>query len=233
MAITLGMLVAALLCIMLYSMLYGDNPVSRTGEAIYTGVLAAYNLIVNFTFFWDKGVTQIAKPGGIGYIIPVVLGLLIYARLYRPVRWLYKYPMAIIMGAMLGVAMRATVFSQIIDQLVGNLPPIAPIVGVPVGTAVNNIIIIVGSLCAIVFFVFSTEFKGPARYVHRIGRLTLLAAFGATYGNTTSYRYELMAGTFISRLLQPTEILPYTFGFMIIVGAILVFSFKKGYAQWT
>ncbi len=233
MAVTLGMLVAALLCIMLYSMLYGDNPVSRTGEAVYTGVLAAYNLIVNFTFFWDKGVTQIAKPGGIGYIIPVVLGLLIYARLYRPVRWLYKYPMAIIMGAMLGVAMRATVFSQIIDQMVGNLPPIAPIVGVPAGTAINNIIIIVGSLCAIVFFVFSTEFKGPVRYVHRIGRLFLLAAFGATYGNTTSYRYELMAGTFISRLLQPPEILPYTLAFAIIVAAILVFAFKKGYAQWT
>lgn len=233
MAITLGMLVAALLCIMLYSMLYGDNPVSRTGEAVYTGVLAAYNLIVNFTFFWDKGVTQIAKPGGLWYIIPVVLGLMIYTRLYRPTRWLYKYPMAIIMGAMLGVAIRTTVFSQIIDQFLGNLPPIAPIVGVPAGTAINNIIIIVGSLCALVFFVFSTEFKGPARYVHRIGRLFLLAAFGATYGNTTSYRYELMAGTFISRLLQPPEILPYSLAFAIIVAAILVFAFKKGYAQWT
>ena len=233
MSVTLGMLVASLLCIMLYSMLYGDNPVSRTGEAVYTGILAAYTLIVNLTFFWDKGVTQIAKPGGLGYIIPVVLGFMIYARLYRPVRWLYKYPMAIIMGAMLGVAMRTTVFSQIIDQFLGNLPPIAPIIGVPAGTAINNIIIIVGSLCALVFFVFSTEFKGPTRYVHRIGRLFLLAAFGATYGNTTSYRYELMAGTFISRLLQPPEILPYSLGFAIIIAAILVFAFKKGYAQWT
>ena len=233
MAVTLGMLVAALLCIMLYSMLYGDNPVSRTGEAVYTGILAAYTLIVNLTFFWDKGVMQIAKPGGIGYIIPVVLGLMIYARLHPKTRWLYKYPMAVIMGTMLGVAIRTTVFSQIIDQLMGNLPPIAPIVGVPAGTAINNLIIIVGSLSAVVFFVFSTEFKGPTRYIHRIGRLFLLAAFGATYGNTTSYRYELMAGTFISRLLQPPEMLPYSFGFAIVIAAILVFSFKKGYAQWT
>jgi hypothetical protein len=212
-------------------MLYGDNPVSRTGEAIYMGVLAAYNLIVNFDYYWYKGVVQI--PGDIGYIIPVVLGILVYARLYTPTRWLYKYPMAVIMGLMLGIAIRTTVFSQIIDQLVGNLPPIAPLTGVPAGTAINNLIIIIGSLSAVIFFVFSQEFTGPSAYIHRLGRLFLLAAFGATYGNTTSYRYELMAGTFISRLLAPPEMLPYTFGFAIIVAIFLVIAFRTGYAQWT
>lgn len=226
------MIVASWICIMLYTMLYGDNIVSRTAEHIYMGVIAAYELVINLKFFWDKGVTQIAKPGGIHFIIPVILGIMIYARLSSSTRWLYRYPMAILMGSMLGVTIRTTVFSQIIDQMLGNFPPIAPLTGVPVGQAINNLIIIVGSLSAIVFFIFSRRFTGPERYVHRFGRLVLLGGFGATYGNTVSYRYELMAGTFISNILRPAEILPYSFGFMVAVAIVLVVAFRTGISQW-
>jgi hypothetical protein len=232
MAVTIGMIVASWICIMLYTMLYGDNPVSRTAEHIYTGILAAYELVVNLEFFWNKGVVQITRPGTAHYIIPVILGIMIYARLNESTRWLYRYPMAVLMGAMLGVTIRTTVFSQIIDQMIGNLPPIAPLTGVSAGVAVNNLIIIIGYLCAITFFIFSREFTGPERYVHRLGRLVILGGFGATYGNTVSYRYELMAGTFISNLLQPPEILPYTFGFALAIAIVLVFAFRSGYASW-
>ena len=233
MAVTLGMIVASWMCIMLYTMLYGDQPISRFAEHIYMGTTAGYYAYVNLRFYWDKGIVQMMEPGKIHFIIPVVLGVMIYARLYTPTRWIYRYPMAILMGAMLGVSIRTTVFSQIIDQFIlGNLPPLAPIVGVPAGTAINNLIIIIGSLCATVFFVFSHDFAGPTRYIHRIGRLFLLCSFGATYGNTTSYRYELMAGTFISNMYRPVELLPYTFGFLAVVAIALVVIFKMGIASW-
>lgn len=232
MAVTLGMIVASWLCIALYTMLYGDNPVSRSAEHIYMGFLAAYELVVNLNYFYTKGVLQTASPGGTIFIIPVILGLMIYARLAEKTRWVYRYPMAIIIGSVFGVTVRTTVFSQILDQIKGNLPPIAPLVGVPPGQVVNNLIIIFGSLAAVVFFIFSREIKGPERYVHRIGRLVLLAGFGATYGNTLSYRYELMAGTFLVNMFQPPEILPYTFGFAAAVAIILVIVYKTGIASW-
>lgn len=231
--VTLGMIVASWICIMLYTMLYGDNVVSKTAEHIYMGVLAGYDVIVNLNYFYTKGVLASANPATFHFIIPVILGILIYARLHGKTRWLYRYPMAIIMGASLGVTIRTTVFSQVIDQILGNFPPKAPLVGVPAGNAINNLIIIVGSLCAIVFFVFSREFKGPERYVNRLGRLFLLGGFGMTYGNTVSYRYELMAGTFISNMLQPPEILPYTFGFAAAIAIILIISFKTGISKWS
>ena len=233
MAVEIGMIVASWMCIMLYSMLYGDNPISRFAEHIYLGITAGYYAYINMRFYWDKGIVQMMEPGKIHFIIPVILGAMIYARLYTPTRWMYRYPMAILMGSMLGVSIRTTVFSQIIDQFIlGNLPPLAPIVGVPAGTAINNLIIIIGSLCATVFFVFSHDFAGPTRYIHRIGRLFLLCSFGATYGNTTSYRYELMAGTFISNMYRPVELLPYTFGFLAVVAIALVVIFKMGIASW-
>ncbi|MGD2200474.1 MAG: hypothetical protein PVJ38_02440 [Candidatus Bathyarchaeota archaeon] len=232
MSVTLGMMVTAGIVLMLYTVLYGDNPVSRTAQAIYMGVQAAYLLITNLDFFWRKGVVRFQTPGNFHYIIPVILGLLIFARLHEKTRALYRYPMAILVGSMLGVSIRTTVFSQILDQVAGNFPPASPLVGVPAGTALNNIIIIGGSIFALVFFVFSHEFTGPERYVHRLGRVFLLAAFGGTYGNTVSYRYELMAGTFISNLLAPAELLPYTMAFIVIIAIVLVVSFKTGLAEW-
>lgn len=233
MSVTLGMIATTTICIMLYTVLYGDNPVSRSAQVIYMGVQAGYLLITNFDFFYRKGILQMTEPGKLHFIIPVILGLLIFARLHEKTRALYRYPMAILVGSMLGVSIRSTVFSQILDQLKGNFPPSAPLVGVPVGTAINNIIIIAGSICALVFFVFSREFTGNERYVHRLGRLFLLAAFGGTYGNTVSYRYELMAGTFISNMLAPKELLPYTAIIAIIIVVILIVSFKKGWADWS
>ena len=82
------------------------------------------------------------------------------------------------------------------------------------------------------FFIFSHDFAGPTRYIHRIGRLFLLCSFGAAYGNTTSYRYELMAGTFISNMLQPPELRIYTFGFLAVVVIALIVIFKMGIASW-
>lgn len=228
---TIAQLAGAAIVLILYTVLYGDNPVSRVGQAILMGVQSGYVLMINMDFYYRNGVLRI--PTEFHYIIPVILGILIFARLYEPTRWLYRYPMAILVGAMLGVSIRTTVFSQLLDQLKGNFPPAAPLVGVPAGDAINNLIIIVGSLSAIIFFVFSRQFTGPERYIHRLGRLVLLAAFGGSYGNTTSYRYELMAGTFISRLLTPAEILPYTLGMVAIIAVILVISFKTGIAEWS
>jgi hypothetical protein len=231
MAVTIGMLVASWICIALYTLLYGDNPVSKTAEHIYMGVVAAYGTIVNLEFFYRKGVLAMVKPETWYYFIPVILGALVYCRLHEKTRWLYRYPMAILIGAMLGVTIRTTVFSQIRDQILGNLPPTAPIVGVSAMEAINNILVILGSLCAVIFFVFSREFKGPSRYIHRLGRLVLLAGFGATYGNTVSYRYELMAGVFTMTIFRP-EIVPYSLGFAAFVAVVLIIGYKTGIARW-
>ena len=232
MVVTINMIVASFMCITVYTMLFGDNQISRIGEHIVTGVGAGYVLITNLDFFYKKGVLKMLTPGNAHYVIPVVLGILIYARLYPKTRWMYRYPIAVILGCTLGVAMRTYVFSQFVDQIMGNLPPIAPLVGVPTGKAVSNLIVILGSICATIFFVFSRDFTGPSRYIHRIGRLFLLCAFGATYGNTVSYRYELMSGTFISNMFQPPELVPYTMGYIAVVAVILLFLYKKGYSSW-
>ncbi len=226
------MIAVVMTTLALLTVLYRDNLVSRVAQVIFMGVQAGYLLITNFDFFYKKGILQMMEPGKFHFVIPVILGAMIFARLNEKTRALYRYPMAILIGSMLGVSLRTTVFSQILDQVKGSFPPAAPLVGVPIGIAMNNAIIIAGTCFALIFFVFSREFTGVSGYAHKIGRIFLLAAFGGTYGNTVSYRYELMAGTFITNILTPTEILPYTIVIALGIIVILFVSFKKGWAEW-
>ena len=226
MAVEIGLIVASILCVSLYTLLYGDQPISRIAEHIYIG-FGAYWIVNRIMYFWREGVERMLEPGQAHFVIPVILGLMILGRLYKPTRWMYRYPMALIIGSSIGVSLRTMVFSQIIDQyVVGNLPPTTPLIGVPAVVTINSLIIIFGTICSTAFFIFSHDFTGPTKYIHRAGRLFLLCAFGATYGQTTSYRYEAMAGNLITNMFRPPELIPYTLGF-IAIAAIALVAFKK------
>jgi len=230
MAVEIGLIIASLFCVSLYTLLYGDQPISRFAEHLNIGC-GAYWIVNRVMFFWRNGVERMFEPGEAHFIIPVILGFMTLGRLYERTRWTYRYPMAIIIGSSLGVSLRTMIFSQIIDQyILGNIN--TPIIGVPAIDTINGLIIIIGTLCATAFFVFSHDFAGPTRYIHKAGRLVLLCAFGATYGQTTSYRYEALAGNLITNMFQPPELIPYTLSFMIITAIVLVVFFKKGIMKW-
>lgn len=171
------------------------------------------------------------EPGQGHFIIPVILGFMLLGRLYKPTRWTYRYPMALLIGSTLGVSLRTMVFSQILDQYVlGNIN--TPLIGVPAVKTINGLIIIIGTLCATAFFIFSHDFAGPTRHIHTAGRLILLTTFGAVYGKATSSNYESMAGNLITNMFQPPELVPYTLGFIVIIAIVLVVFFQKGIAKW-
>ncbi len=171
------------------------------------------------------------QPGEGLFIIPVILGVMLLGRLWKPTRWTYRYPMALLIGSTLGVSLRTMIFSQILDQYVLGVIN-TPLIGVPAIDTINGLIIIIGTLCATSFFVFSHDFAGPTRYIHKAGRLFLLTAFGTTYGQTVSYRYEAMAGNLITNMFQPPELIPYTLGFIVIAAIALVYFFKTGISSW-
>lgn len=175
--------------------------------------------------FWESGVVRMFEPGQGHFVIPVILGFMLLGRLYKPTRWTYRYPMALLIGSTLGVSLRSMIFSQILDQYVLGVIN-TPLIGVPAVDTINGLIIIIGTLCATAFFIFSHDFAGPTRYIHKAGRLILLCTFGAVYGKAVSSNYESMAGNLIMNMFQPLELLPYTLAF-IAIAAIALVAFKK------
>jgi len=221
-----GMLIAAALTLMTYSMLLGDQPVAQTAENILVGATTGYEAWLAIEFIQRAGWAPVAT-GKTYFVISLILGFMMFFRLHRSTAWLYKYPTAVVLGAGFGVAMRAAIFSQFLDQIRGT---ILPLTTPDAMTNINNLLMIILTVTATVYFIFSHEFKGPLTGIPRLGRYTLLAAFGAAFGSTIQFRYELVVGRGLF-LLRP-EIVSYSVFFLILILAALAIGYKTKKITW-
>ena len=59
---------------------------------------------------------------------------------------------------------------------------------------VNNVLLVVGVICGLVYFFFSKEHTGVFGAASRIGIWFLMVAFGAAFGYTVMARISLLIG---------------------------------------
>ena len=221
----LGMLVGSLGMIGAYTVLIGDNPISKAVENIYMGILSGYLFAMNWDFINRNAITKIQSGGQYIYIISIILCLMLVARLNPKWIWVSRYPVALTIGVGIGVAIRTTVIADFLTQIQGTLLSL---------TTFNGIVMVVGSIAAITYFLWTTDYWGRAkasyRYLNQLGRLFLLVAFGVTYGQTVSMRLELVVGTLYNMLLPDIRI--YSYAFIVIVGIILYWGYSTKRIKW-
>jgi len=187
----LGIWVAAVLTLGIISFLYKDNILYKASEAIFVGISAGYWFIV---FFWDmmykKWYTQVAD--GIWYPwIGFILGVLMLARLFPKIGWISRWPLAFVVGATAGLYMMIYFVSNAMVQVSST---ILPVFRGSVGTVINNLFIVVGVVCGLIYFFFSKEHKGAFGGAAKVGIWFLMATFGASFGYTVMSRMSLMLG---------------------------------------
>jgi hypothetical protein len=216
----LGLVVGSFVSIGAYTVLIGDNPVSKVTEHLYTGILAGYTLAINWDFIMKNAVGKV-QGGQFDLILPIILSLMLFARLKPEWIWISRYPVALTVGVGMGLAMRASVLSDFVGQIQGTLLPI---------NSINNIVMIVGTITATAYFLFTREYKGPYTYVNQTGLLFLLVAFGVTYGSTASFRFELVIGRLVD-MLRP-DVAMYTYGFLALVAIILIYGYTTKKIPW-
>jgi hypothetical protein len=197
----IGVWIAALLTLGIFSFLYKDNPVYKFCEHLFVGVSAGYWVVL--TYFsvvrpnlldplW-QGFHQAPPSASTWFLlIPLVLGVMLFSRFFPRGDWLSRWPIALILGVY--PALRITGFAQgdFVEQLHGT---ILPFWGTPTfWDAVNNIILVVGLLTTLVFFFFSKEHTGAFGATAKIGVYFLMISFGASYGYTVMARISLLIG---------------------------------------
>ncbi|MBD3163243.1 MAG: hypothetical protein GF346_12265, partial [Candidatus Eisenbacteria bacterium] len=73
---------AAILTLAIFSFLLGDNPLYKFAERLWVGVSTGYwTMLLYHQGFNDKVILPIFEQGKLYYLIPVVLGLLMWFRL--------------------------------------------------------------------------------------------------------------------------------------------------------
>ncbi|HPF33069.1 MAG TPA: hypothetical protein PK907_08660 [Candidatus Sabulitectum sp.] len=194
---TIGIWVAAIFTIGIYSFLYKENPLYRLAEHLVVGISTGYLITISYTRVLEPRLINPlsnGEPNAWVLIIPALLGLLYITRFFPNVAWLSRYPMAFIMGASMGVGFPLSMKAQVLRQMEATIIPLYQ-PGLPWDVALGNIVIVLGTLAALIYFFFSKPHKGPFfGGGSKIGIWIIMIGFGATFGFTVMGRISLLIG---------------------------------------
>ncbi|MGC1273176.1 MAG: hypothetical protein WBC44_05675 [Planctomycetaceae bacterium] len=221
---TVGLWIAAVLTLAVFSFLAGDNPVYKLAESVFVGVSAGYAMVVGF---WDELVqnlfgkllpetTQRLGLANLGvateeleplvYLVPLVMGVMMLWQLAPKGGWIARWPLAFFIGATAGIKMTAYFESDFLRQIQETLLPLVVIVyegttrevnwSETIQASLKNTAIVVGVLASLTYFFFSVEHTGPVKPVTRLGIYVLMITFGAGFAYTVMGRIALLVERF-------------------------------------
>lgn len=184
--------IAAFFTIAATSFVFRDNFFFKISQYTFIGVAAGHYIVMGVKNVRDYGWSKLAG-GEMIYIIVFVLGLMLYFRYSRQYYWVYRYPIAFLVGNGVGISIRAGIHSDFIIQIKETATSL--VAATPMDTF-NAIVIFVGVITALSHFVFTYEgmHKGALGVVPKVGRWMMLMAFGASFGNTVMTRFGMYQG---------------------------------------
>lgn len=181
-------MLAAFLIVCIWSqILYKDNIIFRFVQTTLVFLALANISVQAVNVINTKSIIPFFK-GDYILVVPIFLGALLYTRLIPKYVSLSRIPIAIMVGVGLGLGMRGAVEVDIVNQI------IATVLAFWGGayTPIDNLIIMVGTVCSLSYFLFTIGFKGSQAktigYIQRIGRYFLMIAFGGVFGTTMMAR---------------------------------------------
>lgn len=210
---TIGIWVAALLTLSIYSFLYRDNPFYKTAESVFVGVSAAYWMVVAFwdvlvpNLFgklWPAAIEAWAMPGlspervDLWWVnlVPLLLGGMLLLRLAPKGGWLAVWPLAFIIGTFAGLRLVGYLQGDFLVQIRSGILSVAVLDQsrhLEFQHSLEKFVLLIGTLVCLVYFFFSVEHKGVAGRVAKAGIWVLMITFGAGFGYTVMGRIALLA----------------------------------------
>lgn len=223
---TVGVWVAALMTLGIFSFLFKDNPLYKVCESILIGVSAAYWMVYAF---WSTLVPQLfaklsptlvrehvmpslavsATPTQdfLLSLVPLVLGGMLLWRLAPKGQWISVWPIAMIIGVTAGLRITSALESDFLAQIAATMKPLVAFkssvdaAGVEIRSfdfwgSVSGVVGVVGVLSVLTYFLFSVEHKGAVGKTARLGIWFLMITFGGAFGLTVMGRITLLAQRF-------------------------------------
>jgi len=214
---TVGLWVAVFFTLSALSYVYKDNPFYRFSEAVFVGVSAAYWMVYYFWSIivpnllgklWPAQIKSNLMPGldenvqrNWWYLIPLILGIMLLWRLAPKGTWIARWPLAFIVGTFAGIRLLGFLHADFLSQIRKTILPLVVThhrdvqlgVDEAIWASVQNILIVLGVFCGLVYFFFSIEHKGVVGKVSRFGVWVMMITFGAAFGYTVMGRIALLA----------------------------------------
>jgi hypothetical protein len=200
-----GMWSAAFCTIGMLSFAFGDNKLYRILEHVIIGSAAAYGLfevidkqfVPNFLVKVAGGFKSIGAAGAppieggawnllwLLVLIPSALWFTIY---FKRLAWTNKIVVGLLMGVTVGISFEK--FTNLgIPQILGSFKPVVQYAADGISFNIINLVYVATMVLVLLYFVFCFKRTNPAaRGVTRLGRVLMMIAFGALFGNTVATR---------------------------------------------
>lgn len=174
---------ASVLCVFaVYSFLWAENRFFRAFQNLFVGLAAGYTMVVAIKTIQRQALVPLFAEGQLWLIVPVVLGITLFARLIKGSEWLARWPVAFMMG--IGAALSIKTFeSQFMAQIKATMIPL---------DSVNSFVLVIGTALALSYFFFTVRPNSVTNNASRVGRWVLMITFGAAFGNAVQGRLTLV-----------------------------------------
>ncbi|MCX6834731.1 MAG: hypothetical protein NTW07_06280 [candidate division Zixibacteria bacterium] len=205
----------AFLTLSIFSFLYKDNPFYKFAEHLFAGISAGYFGMIlwhnglipklmydrlddgNWYFLWLDS----SKPW---YLIPALLGILMWSRFSKKYQWVSRFPLAMYIGIGAGIAIPLEMRARVNEQLSAMMRSInwSHFFGtngfnlLDTMSGLSQLIVFIGAICGLVYFFFSKAHTGVFGSMAKFGIWILMIGFGASFGYTVMARVSL----FINRM---------------------------------
>lgn len=204
-------LMSAFFAIGLLSYLYKDNLAFKFAEYTLLGLSTGVTLFAGYNAIMKTGVNAVIA-GRLIMIVPLILGVLVFTRFSETYNWISFLPISIIIGIGIGLSVRGAITGQFIDQIYATIKPLT--VQQTLSQNVDNLIILIGTVSALSYFIFTREQEGIFGGVTKVGKYFLMIAMGAQFG--------AMATTFLNYGILPITLAVTYPGYYLSAIAVLI-----------
>ncbi|MBD3335431.1 MAG: hypothetical protein GF355_07930 [Candidatus Eisenbacteria bacterium] len=181
--------VAAICTLAIFSFLVGDNPIYKFVERLWVGVATGYwTMLLYHQGLRDKVILPIFERGQWYYLIPVILGIMMWFRLSPKLGYMSRYALGFYVGISTGLYIPLAFKTFVFLQVEGSLRPIEG----SFISAAFYVLALIGIICSLLYFFFSTPHTGAFGVLSKTGIYTLMIGFGAGFGLTVMGRVALL-----------------------------------------
>ncbi|MBT9157252.1 MAG: hypothetical protein DDT36_00233 [Firmicutes bacterium] len=185
-------------CILaIFSFIYKENPIYRFAEHVFVGSTAGHAIGMAVGNIHRFGWVPLTTKNEWHFIIPAILGLMLYARFIKGYAWVSRWPIAYLVGNGVGLSLFTSLNSQAILQARATMMDL--IVHDKAGKFLlnrtfDNFLLVFGVLIVLTYFIFSIPQNGPMKKVSQAGRWLMMLTFGVSFGNVVAGRISLLLG---------------------------------------
>lgn len=194
---TAGLIVGAVLTLMIFTYLLGDNLLYRFALYLFIGGLLGYTLGI-VTLFGIEVLGRLAA-GEYALVVPLVLGILLLVKGLPKYAYIGNFSVALLVGVGAAVALSGALLGTLIPQ-VGATGRAASLNVLDPARTIKGLLIVLGTVLAFLAFDFTLTAKRSgiigtvAGIVRVLGRIFLIVAFGVTFAGVLTASLSIFIG---------------------------------------